>query len=378
MLWYIVSSLWFSRHADSIVKKSRRRLLFVLVFSVSVLIAVGAVFSGFQKEFEAQYQKEHKIWLMYASQARLEAFYEWVKAQEGVVELTRYGGSFVKLTCGDSEGLAWVRVEPNYWHSRLLVNELALHSVAAACTTSLKLTAYDVSHIFPVAHEVSVPFHVVPMPEVSLPTVVVSPSVSAQLHLKSDALEAIRVGLPKNKNVMMWLHAGGWSDIRAVDMTQWQLDFSQALFSQKVMMWLVMGLMLASAMFQLKHAVEEMLLQQKKFWALMMVHGVSRQHMVSVFSYYVFGYVLVTLALSMPFGFLLAHAMNPLVLWIERLFSVRILDPQFFITDHIPVAWVWMDVFWVESCVCVMACAAVYVALRRSRRWDAMEILKHV
>lgn len=375
MLFYILFQLWFSKYKDKTLKKTQRRLLTILILSVSVLVAVGAIFSGFEHELSSQLKSTTKEVVVYDSPENIQKFYDWLEGQPGVTERHKYGQQVIKVACEGRNSMALVLADPNYKHERVLVSPLAL-KLLKGCGQTLELTSYDLTQLFPMPRTIEVKYSASHQIQTPIPTIIVSPKTYERLGYSADSITHwLSFRVPSNKNVVMWLYR--WPSLQILDTSQWSEDFSKAIFSQKIMMWLVMGLLLVSALFQLKHVLEDMLNQQSKFWSLMCLHGTSRRWISLLFSLYISGFIFVTVLLSIPVGLVIAYAMNPLVQGVERVTGLSILDPQFFITDHIPVAIAWQDILFIECSVCVMAAIFTFLALRSRKNLDIMKVLRN-
>lgn len=377
MLFYILKRLWFSPYKDITLKKTQRRLLAILVFSVSILIAVGAIFSGFEHEINKSFDSTTKEIVLYDNPEAIDKIYNWLNDQSDVSQVQRYGRQIVKVSCEDRHSMALIMAEPKYKHRKALVSPLLL-KMLGDCNESIELVSYDLTQLFPIPTTLKLNFTLANNLPNQIPIIVVSKETYEKLGYNThDDTQWLSFRVPKNKNVVMWLHYAQHFSSRILDMSQWSHDFTKAIFSQKILMWMIMGLMMLSALFQLKHILEDMLNQQKKFWSLMALHGVSQRWISILFSLYIAGLIAFTVCLSIPLGLLIAYSMNPLVGWIETMTGFLILDPQFFITDHIPVLVSWRDILIIECSVCLMATVFTILALRKRNNLDIMEVLRN-
>jgi lipoprotein-releasing system permease protein len=113
------------------------------------------------------------------------------------------------------------------------------------------------------------------------------------------------------------------------------------------------------------------------FWSLMSLHGVSYGTMVWVFSVFSLGLIVVTVLCSIPLGIMIASSIDPLVHAIESMTNQKILSPEFFVLDYIPYQINLSDIVVVEGLVCVMAIFFTFLALRRLSRVDVMLVVRN-
>lgn len=369
--------MWFSKHKDITLKKTQRRLLAILILSVSILIAVGAIFTGFELELRQSLTSHTKEVVAYGQGEEINQSYQWLKSQSDVTQLQRYGQNIIRTSCDDKQSMALIMTDPKYKHTRALMSPLAL-KLLGDCSGNITLTSYDLNQLFPIPTPLTLPYTASAHLDNPIPSVIVSPEVFKKLGFNTDNNAMwLSFHVPKNKNVVLWLHHAGWKGLKLLDMNSWHENFSKAIASQKVMMWFIMGLLLISALFQLKHVLEDMLNQQRKFWSLMHIHGISNTWINTLFSLYIGGFIMLTIMLSIPLGISIAYSINPLIHGIEMITGTTVLDPQFFITDHVPVAISMSDILIIETIFCICAALFTLLALRKRQHLDTMKVLRN-
>ena len=375
MLLRIVSKLWFSPYKDQSFRNSQKRLLAIMVFSVAVLIAVGAIFSGFEQAISRWSHTRTKDIVLYSSQNEQHDMVQWLRDQKDIEHVEQYGRQMVSISCKGYVGLSMVIADPQYRHNTVLISPLVLQHIAG-CQT-LHITGYDLSQIFPIPHTMTVRYKVHTPLGNTAPLIIVSPAVYKALGYSTHNHTMAVVSIAKDNDIHAILSRGPYAHVRTMDMSVWQGDFAKALHSQKIIMWTVLGLILILALFQLKHFLEDIIDHQKLFWALMCLHGVSRRWLSQLFAVFVAGFVIVTIILSIPVGILLAALIDPLIHGIEAVSGYVILDPEFFILDYVPYAVTLWDILVVEGILCVMASFFTYRALRRIYNIDVMLVLRN-
>ena len=375
MILYIVSKLWFSPYSDYSFRNSQKRLLAIMIFSVSILIAVGAIFSGFEQALQRYTVSGAKEVVLYMPFHEYAQVRKWVEEQPQVQNVVGYGRQMVRIACQNYEGFAMVTTDPKYHNDTALMSPLLFAQVAGCADVTV--TGYDLSQIFPVPHEISIRYKVFPGLGGDMPLLIVSSGLYKKLGYNIRQNTMLSFKLPSDKDVRIFMQQGPYGHLHYVDMSQWGNDFAKALHVQKAIMWIVMGLMMVLALFQLKHFLEDVMDHQKMFWSLMCLHGVSHGLMVRIFCLFSAGFVGATMLFSIPVGVAIAAGMDPMIHFVEKLSGHIILDPEFFVLDHIPYHVTVGDIVAIESILAVMAIVCTLYALRGLYKVDVMLVLRN-
>lgn len=372
----LLGRFWFFSFASFSVRRHQRRLMFLLIFSVAILIATTVIFAGFEQEF-SRLTGHHKRLILYPKQDALKV-YDWLKIQEDVDIQGVYGQRWVEISdLRQRRTPVLVVSDPAYRHQRALGNLALISAIQGA--QDIKIHGYDFSGLLPRLRQVPMKvqlsdrFSMIPFP-----MLVISMQQAKKLGPSEQADQLwFAIDVPASKNIVLWLRHSPCPEMTFVDVAMWNQDIQKALFSQRLMMSTVFGLLLMASLLQLRHFLEDVLDRQKLFWCLLSVHGVSRAWMMRFYACFAGGLILMAAVFSVPCGLLLAYAVDPCIRGIEWLTQVKILDPALFLTDHIPVSVRWGEIAWIEGFFILSGALIGQRVLRRARAMDVTLVFRN-
>jgi lipoprotein-releasing system permease protein len=166
-------------------------------------------------------------------------------------------------------------------------------------------------------------------------------------------------------------------DYRVTDWMQGHSNFFKAIAMEKKVMFLILSLIVAVAVFNLVSTLVMLVTDKQADIAILRTLGQSPRSIMGTFM--VQGILVGTLgiALGVLFGVLLSLNLTTIAHWIEQTFHVTFLSPDVYYISALPSDLHWPDVIWITVTAFVFCTLATLYPARRAAKTEPAAALRY-
>ena len=169
-----------------------------------------------------------------------------------------------------------------------------------------------------------------------------------------------------------WYALGHNRAMQMVDWTQTHGNLYQAIQLPKTIMWLLLVMILLVAAFNMMTTLVMMVRQKRKTLAILQSIGFGPRQITTLFLVYGLTVAAIGVVSGLIVGVAVAHAIPPLLNWVETLTGEVVFQSDSYFLHYLPVMVDYSDLVAISSVALMISVIALYFPARRAAHIDPM------